>query len=200
MTFPVTNGRINPNNKFTPSHRAWDIGPPVPGQTGVPCLAPEKSRVVRSSYRLPVEGEYMILQSLADGRFHYFGHFAKGSRRFGVGQIVEQGATIAILGQTGAAEGIHTHYEYRSYIDGGQINPATIKWEKGDEDMPLLHEGKDIYTWAQEANDWHQRRVDAGVIIDGQRAEIAKLQARIAELEAQPSGEFVETKVYTKKG
>lgn len=98
---------------FSKAHPGTDYAPPAKGQTGVPCYAPEKSTVIASSYNSALEGEYVILQGKDTGKFYYFGHFARNSRRVSVGQVIAEGTVIAMLGMTGKATGIHTHCEVR---------------------------------------------------------------------------------------
>jgi len=46
-----------------------------------------------------------------------------------VGERVRQGEVFAYSGMTGMATGPHLHYEIR--INGGQINPLTVKMAQG---------------------------------------------------------------------
>lgn len=145
MIFPVDGGRVtnkwNPkaytdsSGVFHPKHLAWDIAPPKPGQTGIVCVAPEGGTVVRSDYIAGLEGHYVMFKGRS-GKYWYFGHFA--SRAVKVGQVLNVGQKIGILGETGSATNIHTHMEYRTTLTGGQINPATIKWETPQEDAEML--------------------------------------------------------------
>lgn len=130
--FPLNPGyRIT--NGYKTGHLALDVAPPVPGQTGVGCFAPERAYVEASGYRSYPEGNYIILRGLQTGKYHYFGHFS--IRRVLRGQTISEGSLIGILGRTGSATGIHTHWEVRSALGGGtRYNPLT--WLSGANPAP----------------------------------------------------------------
>lgn len=124
MTFPVPQPyKITQGYKAT--HKANDIAPVPGGQTDKPCLAPEAGVIVTSNFKAALEGNYIIMRG-DSGKYYYFGHFA--NRLVGAGARVSEGEQIGILGKTGAATGIHLHFEVRTTPTGGQINPSTINW------------------------------------------------------------------------
>lgn len=129
MIFPVQHAhRISQG--FSSRHPGIDIAPLPAGKTGVPCLAPENSTVSLVGYKPSLEGHYVMLRG-DSGHHYYFGHFA--SKQVRTGQRIGEGQQIGVLGQTGKATGIHTHFEVRPTIAAsGQINPLTINWEKED--------------------------------------------------------------------
>jgi murein DD-endopeptidase MepM/ murein hydrolase activator NlpD len=64
-----------------------------------------------------------------NGYLTAYGHlsrFAPGVRN---GSRVRQGQVIAYSGMTGVATGPHLHYEI--YQNGGQVNPAKVKFAEG---------------------------------------------------------------------
>lgn len=87
--------------------------------------------------------------------FYYAGHFkAKGPN---VGAEVLEGQQIAILGKSGptsgpnSVTGVHTHFECRTTITGGQINPMSINWSK--EGDTIVADIKIVGTPASVSND-----------------------------------------------
>lgn len=130
MRFPVDNP-YKITTRFSASHPGIDIAPIPAGKLGVACYAPEKGTVIASNYKPALEGEYIILKGNS-GKYYYFGHFARGSRRYGVGASVNEGDVLATLGMTGKADGVHTHFEVRTSPNGGQIDPLSINWEGED--------------------------------------------------------------------
>lgn len=144
MTFPVVNGRITQG--FSKTHPGIDIAPPVPGQQGVPCLAPQSGVVTVAGYKPSLEGNYIIMRA-DDGWYWYFGHFA--TKKVSQGQRVNEGQAIGILGKTGAATGIHTHCERRRTQSGGSVDP-----------LPLFKQGDNM----AEPSDY---RVNPGDVING---------------------------------
>lgn len=128
---------LNPGYRITGGYRtghlALDIAPPVPGNTNTGCFAPERAYVEASGYKSYPEGNYIILRGLQTGKYHYFGHFS--TRRVLRGQTIAEGTLIGILGRTGAATGVHTHWEVRSAVGGGtHYNP--LEWLAGAQPAP----------------------------------------------------------------
>ena len=58
-------------------------------------------------------GNYIVIDHL-NGEFSVFGHIKQGSARVRVGQMVQQGDTIAAMGASGSSLFPHLHYELRS--------------------------------------------------------------------------------------
>lgn len=103
--------------------------------------------------------------------------------------------------ETGTKSDIGNYVRIRDGADAqwSYFHLSEIKVGEGPLGDEVLHEGKDIYTWAAEANDWHQRAEDRLVVIHRLENEVQDLRKRVEDLEANQSGEYVETKVYTKK-
>jgi hypothetical protein len=57
-------------------------------------------------------GNYVVIDHL-NGEFSWFGHIKQGSARVKVGQMVQQGDTIAAVGAAGSSLFPHLHYELR---------------------------------------------------------------------------------------
>lgn len=123
MRFLTNKYRITTN--FSSGHPGLDVAPPVPGTKGIQVFAPERMKIIRSAYRpWPMqEGRYIIAQGK---KFYYFGHFAE--LKVKAGQTVSEDTVIGIMGKTGKATGIHTHFEVRNSINSGRIDPR--KWFK----------------------------------------------------------------------
>lgn len=58
-------------------------------------------------------GNYVVIDHL-NGEFSFFGHIKQGSARVKVGQMVQQGDTIAAMGASGSSLFPHLHYELRT--------------------------------------------------------------------------------------
>jgi hypothetical protein len=58
-------------------------------------------------------GNYIVIDHL-NGEFSVFGHIKQGSARVSIGQMVQQGDTIAAMGASGSSLFPHLHYELRS--------------------------------------------------------------------------------------
>lgn len=129
MKFPV-NEPYNITTKFSGEHPGIDIAP-VPAGSKVVIYAPENSRVIAVGNRPALEGRYLILQG---SKFYYFGHFDSVSVT--TGMSVTEGTPLGIMGKTGLATGVHTHFEVRNTPNGSQIDPLSIKWE--DDEVSLL--------------------------------------------------------------
>lgn len=149
MTFPVAGAQgkdwryTKLFNKFLngvpTNHPGVDIAPIPNGKTGVPCRSPEAGVIITSNFKPALEGHYVIMRG-DSGKYYYFGHFA--SRSVSGGQRVSEGQQIGVLGMTGSATGIHTHFEVRTTPTGGQINPESINWNQGgQEPMSKVNDG-----------------------------------------------------------
>ena len=58
-------------------------------------------------------GNYIVIDHL-NGEFSVFGHIKQGSARVKLGQMVQQGDTIAAMGASGSSLFPHLHYELRT--------------------------------------------------------------------------------------
>lgn len=135
---PVNGGRIN--SEFghreagatggvgSTEHKGLDIGPPQRGQS-VPIKAPMPGVIVGKGWR----GGYGNMIEMVDiyGVHHRFGHLASADVQ--IGQTVEPGQQIAMMGTTGHSTGVHLHYEQRD-ADGTARAPeldGKSAWSKG---------------------------------------------------------------------
>jgi murein DD-endopeptidase MepM/ murein hydrolase activator NlpD len=88
--------------------------------------SPISGKVITSQYitdknnSLWQYGNYVCIQS-ADNHVHYFAHLA--SRYVRVGDFVQQGQSIGVMGNTGYSTGAHTHYGIKSPVSNKFINP-----------------------------------------------------------------------------
>ena len=69
-------------------------------------------------------GNYVVLEHIGDdGSTFYtlYGHLTNGSIQVTVGETVEQGRVLGIMGSTGNSTGPHLHFEIR--INGEAVDP-----------------------------------------------------------------------------
>ena len=124
--FPVAGLSVrNISNKRYPSyagHTGIDVNIGVNGRSVV---AVKAGKVIVSEAKVRggryySYGEYVVIQH-NDGKQTLYAHMRQGSRRVSVGQVVQQGQVIGIVGATGRASGPHLHFEVR--INGRPVNP-----------------------------------------------------------------------------
>ncbi len=89
------------------------------GGEGLPITAPAPGQVVFAG-PLTVRGNATIIDH---GQGVYSGFWHQSSIQVTVGQMVEQGQTIGIVGGTGRVTGAHLHWEV--WVNGIQVNPMT---------------------------------------------------------------------------
>lgn len=98
-------------------HSGIDIAAP----TGTPIYAAVSGRVSSSGWNPFGYGQLVIVHGV-DGRDYYYAHNSKLLAQ--VGQAVEQGERLALMGSTGNSSGSHLHFEVR---DGTRIlNPFAV--------------------------------------------------------------------------
>jgi murein DD-endopeptidase MepM/ murein hydrolase activator NlpD len=99
-----SNNRRHPVLEITRPHQGIDISAPV----GDPILAPAAGKVIYAGNK--ASGYGLTVQ--IDHGYGYVTTFAHASRiQVRVGQRVERGQTIALVGATGLVTGPHLHYE-----------------------------------------------------------------------------------------
>ena len=103
-------------NAGYPGHTGLDIGR-IPA--GSPVVAAASGTVVKVRYDKWGYGYHVIIDHGGNVQTLY----AHNSQLFvKVGDWVEQGQTIAAMGRTGNASGVHVHFEVR--VNGKYMNPA----------------------------------------------------------------------------
>lgn len=116
------------------SHDAIDIMAPA----GTPVVAAVRGEIVKFFDSVP--GGITIYQLSGDGKFiYYYAHLQRSAEDIKVGDVVEQGRTIAYVGDTGNAGpgNYHLHFSIarvtdpKRYWEGSYINP-----------FPFLKSGK----------------------------------------------------------
>lgn len=103
----------------TNDHLGTDFG----GSSGDPIFATMNGTVVKSTFDSS-RGNYVIIQHSQDSYYSTYQHNLSNS--VSVGQVVQQGDTIALMGTTGDSTGVHLHFAisttpYGSYADDGQV-------------------------------------------------------------------------------
>lgn len=128
-TFPIPGLSIaNINNKNFPSylgHTGVDVNI---GVIGKPIVAVTNGRVIISKAKVNSNGnyvsygEYVAIQHEDDPSLvSFYCHMSPGTRLVNVGDTVEAGMQLGVVGSTGNSSGPHLHFELRK--DGKPINP-----------------------------------------------------------------------------
>jgi murein DD-endopeptidase MepM/ murein hydrolase activator NlpD len=115
--------RFHPILGYTRMHKGVDFAVP----TGTPVMA-AGAGTIKFMGRANGYGNFVLINHGNDYATAY-GHlsrFAPGMRQ---GARVRQGQVFAFSGMTGMATGPHLHYEIR--MNGGQVNPLTVKMAQG---------------------------------------------------------------------
>lgn len=121
MTSPFSIRRFHPVLKKYRPHTGIDYGAAM----RTPIFATANGRVIFSGWKSGY-GKIIIVKH-PNGYQTYYGHCSRLLKK--VGQLVEQGQTIALVGQTGLCTGPHVHYEVR--VNGKPINPNSVKKSRG---------------------------------------------------------------------
>ncbi len=101
-----TSGTIS--QRFSWYHPAIDIA----NKTGVPILAADAGRVIIAGWPDNIGYGNRVLIDHGNGYTTLYGHMSKVSVE--VGQTVQRGAVIGLMGSTGRSTGPHCHFEIRS--------------------------------------------------------------------------------------
>ncbi len=118
---PISSGygdRVAPCRYCSSDHRGVDF---VPGN-GAPIFAIADGVVTASEYGGGY-GQYVYLEHEINGRtvLTVYAHMQRGSSPLSVGDVVEVGDFIGLVGNTGISTGPHLHFEVR--IEGDYVDP-----------------------------------------------------------------------------
>jgi len=108
--------RLHPIYKTTRPHRGTDYVAP----RGTPVFATGEGRVIKTGYN-KANGNYVFIQH---GEQYVTKYLHLHKRKVKKGQRVAQSQVIGTVGATGAATGVHLHYEF--LLNGVHRNPRTI--------------------------------------------------------------------------
>ena len=144
------------NYKVTQKYHAGHIGMDIVGLSSKNIVSPVEG-VVKTSTMIPKPtyptkdktwewGNYVRVDD-ADGNKHYFCHMA--SRAVSVGQRVQVGTKLGVMGNTGNSNGAHCHYQVRDKYDRN-VMPHTILGIP-NEGMPNNHV---FYVWKKTSKGW----------------------------------------------
>ena len=98
----------------------WHHGLDITADAGTPIVAPAPGRVVFAT-ELPVHGLGVILDH---GAGVYSGYWHMSAIEASVGDLVQSGQTLGLVGETGVVTGPHLHWEV--IVQGQDIDP--IQW------------------------------------------------------------------------
>lgn len=113
--------RVAPVAGVSPFHKGTDIAAPF----GQAVRAAHAGTVVESGF----VGSYGNWVLIDHGNGIQTGYAHSSQNLVGVGQHVAAGATIALVGSTGASTGSHVHFEVR--VGGAQVNPQPFMSSHG---------------------------------------------------------------------
>ena len=114
--------RIHPVYRYKKFHSGIDISAPL----GAKCVAARGGTVILVS--APVQGKnwggwgygnYIVIDH-GDGKASLYGHLKQ--TEVSVGEEVDAGDRIGLVGSTGTSTGPHLHFEVR--VNGGTVNPS----------------------------------------------------------------------------
>ncbi len=108
--------RLHPIYKTRRPHRGTDYVAP----RGTPVFSTGDGRVIKTGYN-KANGNYVFVQH---GEKYVTKYLHLHKRKVRPGQRVSQSQVIGTVGATGAATGVHLHYEF--LMDGVHRNPRTI--------------------------------------------------------------------------
>ena len=108
--------RLHPIYKTRRPHRGTDYVAP----RGTPVFATGEGRVIKTGYS-KANGNYVFVQH---GERYVTKYLHLHKRKVKPGQRVAQSQVVGTVGATGAATGVHLHYEF--LMDGVHRNPRTI--------------------------------------------------------------------------
>jgi murein DD-endopeptidase MepM/ murein hydrolase activator NlpD len=100
--------------------RDWHHGHDISADTGTVIVAPARGRVVFAT-ELPVHGSGVILDH---GAGVYSGYWHMSEIQAEVGQVVDPGDPLGLVGTTGVTTGPHLHWEV--IVQGTDVDP--IQW------------------------------------------------------------------------
>jgi murein DD-endopeptidase MepM/ murein hydrolase activator NlpD len=108
--------RLHPIYKTRRPHRGTDYVAP----RGTPVFSTGEGRVIKAGYS-KANGNYVFVQH---GEKYVTKYLHLHKRSVKKGQRVSQSQVVGSVGATGAATGVHLHYEF--LMDGVHRNPRTI--------------------------------------------------------------------------
>jgi murein DD-endopeptidase MepM/ murein hydrolase activator NlpD len=115
--------RFHPILGYTRMHKGVDFAVP----TGTPVMAAGAGMVKFMGWANGY-GNFVLINH-GNNYATAYGHLSRFAPGMRVGARVRQGQVFAYSGMTGMATGPHLHYEIR--VNGGQVNPLTVKMAQG---------------------------------------------------------------------
>lgn len=102
-------------------------GQDVSAAEGIPLVSPHAGLVKAVRYQASGAGHYVVIDSAGEDRDYVFMHLKSGSTLVTEGQAVTAGQRIGQVGNTGASEGAHLHFEIWTgkgwYTGGRPVDP-----------------------------------------------------------------------------
>ena len=118
---PFEKGRVTSLFNQGRRHPAIDLAGPL----GTPVHATTRVQTITFAGWRGGYG-YLVVTRDRLGRQHYYGHLQRITAR--VGDVLDQGETLGLLGSTGRSTGPHVHYEVRTPA-GRHIDPSKLLFQ-----------------------------------------------------------------------
>lgn len=90
------------------------------GRSGIPIKAAAEGKVIRAQYGWNGGYGNLVVLQHPNGMVTFYAHMLAGSMKVSLGDTVEQGQVIGLIGSTGRSTGPHLHFEVRN----GGVNPG----------------------------------------------------------------------------
>jgi hypothetical protein len=103
---------------------ALDIGAATQYRIGDPIWSPTRTRVLKTGWDPDGYGLYTTLEALDTGQHIILAHFSALAPNLKVGDTLDPGQVVGLMGNTGRSSGAHLHFEVRAPDGITRLDPA----------------------------------------------------------------------------
>lgn len=89
------------------------------GRSGIPIKAAAEGKVIRAQYGWNGGYGNLVVLQHPNGMVTFYAHMLAASMKVSLGDSVEQGQVIGLIGSTGRSTGPHLHFEVRNGVNPG---------------------------------------------------------------------------------
>jgi murein DD-endopeptidase MepM/ murein hydrolase activator NlpD len=109
------------------THKGFD----VTARCGTPFAAAVTGTIVKRAYDPRLDGNYIVLRGLGEGRKYWYAHMTHPSP-FQKGDLVHVGQTVGFVGKTGNARTVGCHLHFEIHVGGRPVNPKPFlrAWDR----------------------------------------------------------------------